>query len=311
MAYVILSHRLPDQVTRLVRRIRADRPHSIVVLHHDTSKSELPDDTFAGDPHVLRVTPSVTGRWGDFSVLEMQFRALETLVASARPYDWVTLLSGQDYPIKPLRDFESSLSGLADGAIIRELGSPEVSRYSFAWHRLPEFLENGYSQRLFGRLHAYNERQELMRFTNGRVGCRYAFRARRSPLPGGMCFFKGFQWWTLSRRCIEEARSFGRRHPKVLAWYRRTIIPDESYFQTVLYNNPSFSLRNEDGRYVRWDGDDPGSPATLSCSDIPALAASEAFFARKFDSTVDPAVLDEVDRRLLVDDGRSALQFAR
>jgi hypothetical protein len=299
VAYIVLSHENPGQVMRLIGRIRADRPASIVVVHHDPSKTTLPPRAFNGDEGVIFVRPTIAGGWGDFRVLQMVLRAIDTLLASGRPFDWVTLISGQDYPIKPLATFEAALGGFGDGALDRQHDSPDMERYTFAWRRLPRPFENRYTQALFARLKPLGRLQPFVRFVNGRIGCRFGLKRRTSPLPPGMVFYKGSQWWALSEPCIRAVQTFAREHPEVLNWYRRTIIPDESFFQTVLYNDPRFSFVNNDFRFIRWDDHAAESPATLSSRDLTAIAASPAFFARKFDMTRDPAVLDEIDRTLL------------
>jgi hypothetical protein len=299
VAYLILSHQNPSQVIRLIGRIRGDRPESIVVVHHDPSKSVLPHESFADDPNVMFVTPTIAGGWGDFSVLEMVLRAIDTLLASGKPFDYATLISGQDYPIKPLVAFEEMLAGIGDGALDIEANTPHLDRYTFLWRRLPRFLENRYTQALFARLQALNRRQPWVRFVNGRIGCWYALKRSKPPLPGSMVFYKGSQWWTLAERCVRAVQTFTREHPEVLECYRRSIIPDESFFQTVLYNDARFTFVNDDFRYIHWDDHLAESPATMTSLDLPAIAASPAFFARKLDITVDADLIDEIDRSLL------------
>jgi hypothetical protein len=85
--------------------------------------------------------------------------------------------------------------------------------------------------------------------------------------------------------------------------YRRALIPDESFFQTILYSDRRFKLVNDDLRFIRWDDPSNESPATLTVDDLPALRSSPAFFARKFPADPDDKLVGAVDR-MLAGEGR-------
>lgn len=294
--YFVASHTNPDQVARLISRLRRDSPTSFVLVHHDESQSHLAPERFADDAHVAVIPSALEVEWGGFSQVEMVLRGIETLIASKREFDWLVLLSGQDYPIRPIADFESDLARLGDGAIAYEEQTRLLDRYRLSWYRLPRRFENRFTNALFSRLSRLNERQPFVRFVSGRVGCRLGVRPFRSPFAGSLQPYKGTTWWTLSRRCVEYVREFVRDNPSFVDWYRhRTLMPDESFFQTILFNAGSFRLRNDDGRYVRWDPPDAASPVTLRTEDLAALLRSGKYFGRKFDERVDAAVLDRLD----------------
>lgn len=296
VVYFIASHTNPDQVERLIRRLRRDSPASFVLVHHDESQSHLAPERFAGDPQVVVVPQALQVEWGGFSQVEMVLHGIETLLASRRDFDWLVLLSGQDYPIRPIGDFELDLGRLGDGAIAHEEQTRLLDRYVLGWHRLPRRFENRLTNALFSRLSRFNERQPFVRFVSGRVGCRFGLRPLRSPFGAALQPYKGTTWWTLSRRCVEYVRDFVHDNPSFVNWYRRrTLMPDESFFQTILFNAGSFSLRNDDGRYVRWDPPDAASPVTLRTDDLATLLRSGKYFGRKFDERVDATVLDRLD----------------
>jgi hypothetical protein len=100
----------------------------------------------------------------------------------------------------------------------------------------------------------------------------------------------------LSRRCISAVDAFARERPDVLRHYRRTLIPTESFVQTVLANDPSLRLSGDMRRFMRWDPPPASRPRVLRGADVEPMLASGADFARKFDESVDAAVLDELDR---------------
>jgi Core-2/I-Branching enzyme len=78
-------------------------------------------------------------------------------------------------------------------------------------------------------------------------------------------------------------------------------IPDESLFQTVIANEPSFSRRilNDNPRYIDWERPNPRYPRTLDMEDFERLRASSKLFARKFEVDRSRDLLDRIDTELL------------
>jgi hypothetical protein len=100
-------------------------------------------------------------------------------------------------------------------------------------------------------------------------------------------------WLTLERRAIRAVLDFTREKPRAMEHYRRTIIPSESLFATVLANDPDVSV----GPASRLLGFEEGAPHphTFTSADFKHLLASGMHFARKFDEGVDSRVLDLLD----------------
>jgi hypothetical protein len=77
------------------------------------------------------------------------------------------------------------------------------------------------------------------------------------------------------------------------------------FFQTILMNSPFCErVTTLDAphcyglHFIDWRrGID--HPETLGIKDVPRLASTPAYFARKFDSAVDATVLDRIDAELL------------
>ena len=105
VVYFIASHREPNQIVRLVHRIRAERPSSLILIHHDYSKSEFPHELFASDRNVEFVEDWVSGEWGGFSLVQLVLNGIDQLFERGHAFSWVTLLSGQDYPSRSLVEF--------------------------------------------------------------------------------------------------------------------------------------------------------------------------------------------------------------
>jgi hypothetical protein len=243
---------------------------------------------------------SIHGEWGSYALVEIALYGIDDLHARAIAYDYLVLLSGQDYPTTDLREFEAALAASGDGFIQTDPHPGTLlDRYRFSWVRFPRALEIGALHRIIGWLTRFNDRQPYVRFLSGRVGCRIGFLPRTLPLGPNMQLRKGTQWWALSARAVAFARAFAAQNPAYVRHYRkRTIMPDESFFHTILSDTGAgFAFVDDDRRFTKWATKSSASPEILRASDFDEIAASGDAFARKFDTNVDAAILDALDQR--------------
>jgi hypothetical protein len=88
--------------------------------------------------------------------------------------------------------------------------------------------------------------------------------------------------------------------PKLIQYYRRVqFAPNESFYPTILLNNPELNLvANDHRRLIRWTHPETGHPDVLSSADLDAIISSGKDFARKIDSRKDPKILDLLDEQI-------------
>jgi hypothetical protein len=269
VAYLILSYTLPELVERLVAALRAGSPDAVVAVHHDDRRCAL------GDLDALRIPP-VAIEWGHGSQLAAVLRALRWLRSRA-DFDWVVLLSGQDYPIRPAAEIEAELRG-ADVDAFLQLAP--VAR----WREQDEFVRR-YRYRWrpgSARLARLDPLVHVRTLPSGT----YIGLPARPPLAP----YHGSDWVTLSRRAVDALL---RAPAPVVDHFLHTLVPTEAFAHTVLAHS-GLRLRDDSRRFVSFAGAAP-NPRVLGLADLDAALASGGHFARKFD---DLAVLDEIDRRL-------------
>jgi hypothetical protein len=296
VAYLITSYTLPDQVLRLARRLRAGSPGAPIVIHHDERRSRLDDGALARLGGVERVRPPMAVEWGTGSQLDLHLRCYAWLLARVE-FDWVVLLSGQDYPIRPLAEIERDLGAAPfDGFVQSDVVAPP------AWRR---DAHDEFARRYFYRYRAIPAPRPRLRRAITAARPLLALRRlpsgtllghrTRSPFSAALPCRRGPDWITLSRRAVAALDAAATTRPALVRHYRRTLIPTESFAHTVLAATPGLRLRADTRRYSAWR---PGAPRpeVLRLEDLDRILASGADFARKFDATVDTAVLDELDR---------------
>ncbi|HRQ59505.1 MAG TPA: beta-1,6-N-acetylglucosaminyltransferase [Azoarcus taiwanensis] len=306
--YLILSHGEGVQLARLIHTLKSGSPDAAVVIHHD-AKGELPEnivtDASAG---VYLVTPRIKVVWGEFSLLEAILHSLE-FISTHINFRWVSLISEQDYPAMKLDAIERELEQTSYDAFIRSepvTWKTYAYRYSFQYFRLPR---NPYAYRVPALIRELtikskriiNRHQNLLRFEGGVRGASnyIGIRYPKNPFTASLVCHKGSTWFAMSSRAINYLQSFEVERPEVLAWYKRTWVPDESYFQTVIRNAKTLSVCDDHRRFIKWDAAHLAHPKTLTIKELPEILRSGKHFARKVDARVDAALLDELDRVVL------------
>jgi hypothetical protein len=276
VAYLILAHGAPEQLARMVSSLPEDSP---VLIHFDRRANPA---TYRRCVELLgkRVTfvARHTCRWGAFGIIQGTMSLIDTLVASGVDFDYATLLSGADYPIKSNGEIGAYLARHQGAEFIESFSLMKPNRWS---------EQGGYFK------------------TPEKALCRHLrFRSRVVRIPGlrrmpaGLEPFGGSQWWTLSREAINYIARFVDNTPKFVSFSKQSFIPDESFVQTIISNSLFASrVTGSDHRVIVWDRPTPPYPATLKINDLDMLIASDCLFARKFNANVDAKILDVLDER--------------
>jgi hypothetical protein len=316
VAYLVLSHRAPEQVEALANRIFALSPGGHVVVHHDARGGPPP---WAGHPpargHLVERTAV---EWGDWSMVEAALR-LVRYAATELEARWFALVSGDARPVVDLAAWEeevraTGVDGLVSSRPIVEgprwLRRPRgedinYTRYHYTWTELPAARHRAARVGLESLRRASRFLQPAFKieYTDRRRRWFLGIPRRRRALPGGAALYAGPQWVAFSDRA---AAALVDADTELVAWYRRTWIPDQSFVQTVLGSTPGLRLRNEPFTFLpdphRPVG--PGSWMVVRVGDLEDVWASGCPFARKFDPDVDADALQLVDAR--VDVSRAA-----
>lgn len=313
--YLVLSHRLPEQVVRLVAAIRALSPTSRVVVLHDATASEPP----VIDDAMVTVEMRPRGVWGTFSLVDCVLDRVARLERDDDDWRWVALVSGQDFPVTDLAAWERRLLAAPENALIdetvigqqlrwgagRNRPARDLTRYVHRHRRPPRLLAgNGRVRRRYRwtlQRIAEHLAPVVSYFPLPAGGSTVGVRRLRTPFGPGFPCRKGSQWLAFDRLAAQRLVA---TDAALRAYYRSTLIPDESYIQTVLLNDPALVCRDTPLTATLWDPRWNPHPATLTTANLaPVLEWAEssgAAFARKFDVTIDAEPLETLERRLRV-----------
>ncbi len=286
IGFIILTHRNPAQIERLVRTLNRIFDDPPIVCHHDFSKCALDEGLFTQNVQFVR--PHFVTGWAAFSVVEATVVALERMFSRWDAPRIACVISGADYPIKPadivLRDLEA---GSYDAHIFH-VPITFSGLWRHAWTRKCFFR---YRTSVFDMPSLDKKFQRRRRKLSLWLPL---YTAMNAPFSSQLRCHAGRQWFNVNRRAAEVIVEFHRERPVLARHYRNILFSEESYFQTILASQPNLRLSKEDWRFVRFSGRN-SHPDTLQTSDFGEIAGSKAHFARKFDPDGDIGILDTID----------------
>jgi GT2 family glycosyltransferase len=290
ICYVVLSHQRPWLVQRLVDAIRRSDPDASVVIRHDQFASggrEEPLPVIEG-AHVIGVARPAA--WGSYelteSILDAWHWAREHL-----EFDWIVLLTGQDYLARPLSELKAHLATCGADALMEldQVGHSEgyvrardvgAELYRYRYYGGPRTSRLPWSR--MGFLLGVARWQP---FVSVRVNPRvhqmiFGYRSPRAPFSKDFPPIWARNWVALGRPALDTLLDYVDTHPEYVEHYRRTFHSAESFFQTILWGHPDIRLRLGGLHYERWDPAH-ASPEVLDIDDLEPIVASGAFFVRK------------------------------
>ncbi len=308
-AFVLLTYGRPEPVLRLVEALARGWGDRLIVVCHDGSADAL--ERLATSELVDKVLASPGGR-GRFSVVDAAISAMRWLESQSKPYHWLVQLSGQDYPVRPMAELRDELErGSADGYFYHfdafdpiEAGEGPIAwplrevenRYRFQYALLNPGVSN-LARAILKVPRLILERTHRYRLHTS-YGLMVGTRVATLPFTRTFRLYGGSFWVTINRRCVRAVLDFVDEQPDVVAYFRGVIVPEETFFATVLANRSDLVLSRRELRYYDFSMGRHGRPALLGRADLDRVLASGCYFARKFDLEHDTEIALMIDRRV-------------
>ena len=272
LAYIISAYKYPQHLVRLVNALQADFSNFYIHVDKKTAQRDFHEmqSGLSGSNNVTFL-PRHRCIYASFGHVRASLKGIHAALAQVPKIDYAVLLTGQDYPIK-------------SNAYIHDFFETNVERCFIESRPLPE-EDWGVAEFRLEHWHFFTTRRLISLPSRGLL---------RRKLPGGVKAYGGASYWNLSRAALEYiAETAGSRLSR---FFRYAQVPDEYYFQTILMNSPlKKTVVNDSLRYLDWSKPVGWGPAILDRSYILQLQKASGLFARKFDETKFPGVLDAID----------------
>ncbi len=278
VANVIIAHKNPDQLLRLINQFDGSQFHHFVHIDKRCKMREFSAVGAHPDVTLLPVRRKMV--YAGYGFVRATLDALNLIKRNEEKFFYVNVMSGMDFPSRPTGAFYeflkmSYLSGPKEFFEILDI-SVWPGAHRFERFHLTDWTIKGryFLERMINRF--IPKRQ----FYNGKF------------VPYGRA-----AWFTASDYFIDYALKYFKQNPGYIQFLKTTWSPDEFIFNTLIMNSPFKDKVFHYLRYIDWS-EGRVTPKVFRSSDIDDLLKSGCFLARKFDETADKAILDELEKAI-------------
>ena len=277
LAHLILTHGSPEQLERLINRISyAD---DWIFIHVDLKTDiDLYKHLFTNS-NIRFIKQREKVYWGSFSIVQATINSFKEIIESNIEFDFLNLLSSQDYPLKPNK-------------------------------KIHEFLEANTGKAFMEFYNVYTEWKEAIPRIEKYFLTEYHFKGKhlvedllnkffpKKKLPYNLIPVGRSQWFTITNEQVKYIVQYINEHPKLIQFFKLTWGSDELFFQMILFNSPfKDQMVNDNLRLIDWS-EKKASPKTFTIKDAEEISKSSKLFARKFNMQIDSEILDCLDKQV-------------
>jgi hypothetical protein len=300
IAFLVLAHTDPDLLRRLVTTLS---PHDVFV--HVDAKTQL-DERWQGiDARFLEHRVPVY--WAGYSQVEATILLIREALGAGVNYERLVLLSGSDYPARPISDLEALFRRDRDRNFMKYV-AVESSAHLTSLVSRRYFRDGILPWQASRRSPAVRSLERILR-----KGLELANRPFPVKMPADVRLVHGSAYWALTQNAAEYLLSKidSKEGQRYVELYIHAFASDEQFFHTVIAN--SVFAESSTGE-IAYEGRgtyrtanlhliDPSLAKWFVAEDIAALDASEMYFVRKVRSGVSDELLDILDDRSSHDTG--------
>lgn len=238
--------------------------------------------------HVIEKNKSIDVKWGTFSQCEATIRLIQAALLSGVSYDYLWLISGQDFPISDKNNVKKFLEKSKENSYIEIIDKkhrlyPEFQKRNLIYHN-KFMLNKTIASKVFKRI--------IYIITGGK---KYVFKCFRRK--SDFMNYYGSSWWCLPKECIDEICSLIIRQPEMVEYFKHSSCPDESFFQTLFMMTSYAGEQQGNLTYIDWEKNS-SSPKVFRMKDLQILKENnnKYLMARKFDIEIDYQILEELKK---------------
>jgi hypothetical protein len=277
VACIIMAHKEPQQIERFIKKFNLF-PYDFYI-HIDKKINLRPFGYLATIPNVRLVQKRIRVRWASYSFLHAVLQTFKEILGNGIKYDFICVMSGQDYPIKPVARMFHSLENNSGRNFI--CYDEDGEWWSHAISRISKYHFTNFG---------FRGRYRIQFFLNALLP------ARKFPLPYTLYGGPRAMCMTLSAECAAYVAHFIESNRKLRRFIRFTWGPDEFVIPTLIMNSAFKSTAiNDNFYYIDWSKGGV-NPKTLTVDDYESLLSSDKMLARKFDIKQDPQIFDMLDK---------------
>mgnify|MGYP001235080882 CR=1 FL=1 len=259
IAHLILAHKNPAQLKRLINALKY--PHFDIFIHLD-KKADFKQFSHLISPEVSFIKKRTKIYWAAYGTIQGTLNGFEEILPLG--YDYINVISAQDFPIKPASYIYEFLKKNKGKEFItcesiedewKEAAS-RVTDYHFINWQIP------------GR---------------DRLGKLLTSLLPHRKFPYKYKIVGRANWFTLTTPACQFILDFIHNNPRYVRYFKYCWGADEFFFSTILYNSNFKGSIERNLVYVEWPEQVNGHPNILTASEFERLKKTNLLFARKLD----------------------------
>jgi Core-2/I-Branching enzyme len=275
-----MAHKNPLQIERFLKRF--DHEAFDFYIHLDRKVDILDFAHLQNLERVYFIKNRTKVRWASYSFVQAILTSFEEILNTGRSYQFISVMSGQDYPLKPVSEIYHTFTQNQEKNFI-------------CYEETDEWWKQVITR--ITRYHLINfdfkGKYKIQSFINA------IMPDRKFPLPYTLYGGPRAMCMTLSSDCARYVTHFVATHGRLRRFSFFTWGPDEFLIPTIVMNSPfRDSIINDNFYYIDWSRGG-SNPKTLTAEDFDKLMSSDKLMARKFDTQTDAKILDLLDHHQL------------
>lgn len=296
-AYLISVHTDPLQLKRLINSLWDG--YSFFILHVDKKVDICPFMNVMlkkWEDKIVFTKKRIWTQWAGFSQVKYQMILLDEMLTIRETFDRVFFLTGQDYPLWPLRQFEQDFEENPLREYIKGMNISECDTMKWKFTKYHFFRDLPVRSIRLKKIFSGGARILLSVLP---------FRKNRYVQVGNekWIIYQSSACMALSYECAKYVAE-KIRCEDLISYFKYTFAPDEMVIPTIIFNskfrknafiyesniyrgNKHFAITHE---YVY-----EGFCKVYSENDYDVLYASKKMFARKFVSSISALLQDKID----------------
>ena len=289
IAFLLMVHENPEQTNQFLHQL-LNYENSEIYIHVDLKRQDIKSLLLKNERiHILE--QSIDVQWADYSQIE----TIDLILRYAHSHgfhDYYSIHSGVDLAIRPVKDYAAYLKQTKQYAFCY---APQLPRNDWGHGGGLERIALDYPK-IFRKKYPYKHPLRYLRALY-QIGYEKGI-LKGKPLPKSYHFYGGSSWFTISQTALDDYILFVEQHPDYNILFHNSLGGDEIYHPSIFHmTGQGKPIQSENNlRYIDWSIRDTnpyaGSPSICEMQYVNQIESSGAFFARKFDSRVDSAIIE-------------------
>lgn len=223
IAYLVLAHTDNKHLLRLINALDNNADFYI----HIDKKSDLKyfKNIFEDRKNIFFVEKRYEISWGGFNMVLATKALMENALKRSMSYSHLVLLSGLDFPIKPVNYINEFLDN--DIEFIRAFNITETNNYHYN-NQIEHYWFMDIRRNIIGKI-IY----KLFYYIIFPLKKKTYIKFKDKELD----VFFGSQWWALTPNCAKYILDYTKLNPEIDRYFKYSFSPDEKYFHTVVFNS--------------------------------------------------------------------------